>query len=262
MSFSYGSDAEPTVPVSRATPVDPVDPPRRRRRRWWIPLLIALVALLALVVAADRVAPVLVGRTVAARLQTQLHTPERPQVHVTGFPFLTQVAAGDYRRVTVDAADVPVDAPGGGLTLDRVSAELTDVRPVAGGSRLRVGQLTGTATLGYPALSNYVGQTISYAGADGGRGRIKLGVRVAGADLATLSGVPVVQQDQQRLTLQDPRLELAGRELPSALIESLLDRVFHPQLPALAPGLRISTVRATAAGVRVDGGGRNLTLGG
>ncbi len=248
--------------MGASTPVSPVDPPRRRRRRCWPPVLIALLALLAVLVVADRVAPGIVADAVAVRLQQRLHTPDRPDVRITGVPFLTQLAAGRYRHVTVRAADVPVDAPGGGLTLHRLSVDLSDVQPLRGASSARVGRLTGTATVAYPQLSNVVGQTVSYAGTSRGRGRIRLGVHVVGSDLATLSGIPQLQQGGRRLRLVDPRIALAGRQLPTSLVQALVGRYFHPGLPALPAGLRLTGVRATSAGILLTGGGTDVVLGG
>lgn len=226
-----------------------------------MPVLVAVFAVLLLVVVADRAGPRLMADAVAVRLQQRLHTADRPEVRITGVPFLTQVAAGDYRHVTVRAVDVPVDGPNGGLTLHRLSADLTDVH-LRGVSSARVGRVAGTVSIAYPDLSEAAGQTMSYAGSEHGRGRIRLGVRIAGTDLATLSGIPQLQQRGRRLGLASPRIDLAGRQLPSTLVRGLVDRYFHPRLPAPPARLRLTGVRATPTGLQLTGGGTDVVVGG
>lgn len=61
------------------------------------------VALLALLVAADFVLASAAEYQVSSRLKDQWSLQEEPAVRVTGFPFLTQAVAGEYRKVDVAA---------------------------------------------------------------------------------------------------------------------------------------------------------------
>ena len=72
--------------------------PRRRRRRWPIILLVTLVVLAGLLVIVDRVAVRYADNQFATQIQKQGFST-KPSVSIQGFPFLTQVAARDFKDV-------------------------------------------------------------------------------------------------------------------------------------------------------------------
>ncbi len=71
-------------------------------------LAITLVVALALLVAADFGSAAIAEYQVSKRVAERLKLQENPEVSIKGFPFLTQVAAGDYRDVRMKADAVPV----------------------------------------------------------------------------------------------------------------------------------------------------------
>src|SRR5882762_11548404 len=78
-----------------------------RGRKVTIVLLVLVVALVGLFVAADRIAAYAAERTIAKQAQQELTarevtSPSQPDVSVGGFPFLTQVLAGKYDKITID----------------------------------------------------------------------------------------------------------------------------------------------------------------
>ena len=77
------------------------------RRRWPIVLLVLLLVLVGLFVAADRIALGLAEDKAATALQSSQNLPQKPDVSVEGFPFLTQLLAGNFGEVVVTADDVP-----------------------------------------------------------------------------------------------------------------------------------------------------------
>jgi len=77
-----------------------------------------------LLVAADFGAAALFEHEVEARSQAQFRLAGEPTVTVHGFPFLTQAVVGRYRRVTIDAAGLPVSQV---LRDVRVRAELSGI---------------------------------------------------------------------------------------------------------------------------------------
>lgn len=123
--------------------------PRRQRRRR---LITGCVVFIGLLVGADYGAAALFEHQVAARVQAQFRLAGEPSVTVHGFPFLTQAVIGDYRRVTIDAAGLPVSEV---LRDVRVHAELSGIhaplRSLLSGSADQVsvarvdGELTVTA---------------------------------------------------------------------------------------------------------------------
>ncbi len=76
--------------------------PRRRRRRWPLILLIILVVLAGLFVVIDRVAVHVADNEFATQIQKQGFST-KPSVSIQGFPFLTQVAARDFKDVRITA---------------------------------------------------------------------------------------------------------------------------------------------------------------
>ena len=94
------------------------------RRRGWIVLGTTVVVLLALLVVADRVANRFAEQQVAQQLRTQLHSEQDPAVDINGFPFLTQVVAGDFPDMGVRADSVTL----GPLQRSGLTAELHHVR--------------------------------------------------------------------------------------------------------------------------------------
>ena len=99
-------------------------------------LLIGLVALAVLLVAADRISVAIAENQISDRLTSAYGLPDKPGVTITGFPFLTQVAAGDYHQIDLSASQVPAD----GATLRDLSVRLTGVHAtvsqVLGGSSM------------------------------------------------------------------------------------------------------------------------------
>jgi hypothetical protein len=104
-------------------------------------LLVFLVLLVAVAVGADVGARYYGEQRVATALRQEQGLASDPNVSINGFPFLTQVAAGNYTQVTIAA--IGVDAPNLG-PID-VSATLRDVALPA--SQVFSGQI-GTFTVG------------------------------------------------------------------------------------------------------------------
>src|SRR5262245_10138689 len=106
-------------------------PRRRKRRRGLTVLLILLFVLVVIALVADRTAAYAAARTIADQAQQQMasqhiHTTEKPTVSVDGFPFLTQVAAGKYKKVVIHSKHLTSsDYPG--VVLDRLDVTATGI---------------------------------------------------------------------------------------------------------------------------------------
>jgi LmeA-like phospholipid-binding len=114
-------------------------------------LLIGVAALAVLLVAADRISVAVAENQISERLSSAYGLPQRPGVSITGFPFLTQVAAGDYRQIDVSASQVPA----GGATLHDLNVRLTGVHATvsqvlgSGSSIVTAERAAGWAMLGF-----------------------------------------------------------------------------------------------------------------
>ncbi|CAM5692633.1 hypothetical protein SGRIM119S_08736 [Streptomyces griseorubiginosus] len=85
-----------------------VSPPTRTRRRMFIAAA-SLLAVLVGGVAVDRIAAARAESRTAEAFQDGMGTAERPSVHVSGFPVLSQLAAGSLDHVDLTAHDIPAD---------------------------------------------------------------------------------------------------------------------------------------------------------
>lgn len=121
-------------------------------------LLIALVVLAALFVAADRIAVATAESRISSRIAAAYSLPAKPKVTIEGFPFLTQVLAGQYQRIDVSIGGVNAD----GYTLTRVRARFSDVRAslsqVLGqtGTSVTAAKADGSALIGYGQIRSHL----------------------------------------------------------------------------------------------------------
>ena len=121
--------------------------------------VVVIVVIVGLLVIADRVAVVEAQSTVAARIETDQHLSQRPDVSIRGFPFLTQAIGGRYTHVTLTLHDlrdrtVPVQT----LTVD-----LRGVHVPLGSvfshhvTRVPVDRAAATVLISFADLNSYFG---------------------------------------------------------------------------------------------------------
>ena len=85
-----------------------------------------MLVLAGLFVAADRIALSYAEDKAASTLQQSQQLNQKPDVSVAGFPFLTQLAAGEFDDVTISASDLEVGTADN-LRLDRLDVHLHHV---------------------------------------------------------------------------------------------------------------------------------------
>src|SRR5256885_4227247 len=95
-----------------------------RAARW---IGIGVVVLLVLLLIADRVGVAVAERVAGDTLESSEHLNSRPDVDIAGFPFLTQVATGNYDKITVTADDVTVGQQIHLLEISRLVVVLHDL---------------------------------------------------------------------------------------------------------------------------------------
>jgi len=114
-------------------------------------LLIGVAVLAVLLVAADRISVAVAESQVSDRLTSAYGLPDKPGVSIAGFPFLTQVAAGDYQQIDVSASQVPAD----GATLHDLKVRLSGVHATVGqvlgngSSMVTADHAAGSALVGF-----------------------------------------------------------------------------------------------------------------
>ncbi|MFP5283667.1 MAG: DUF2993 domain-containing protein [Actinomycetes bacterium] len=234
---------------------------RGRRRRGGSCLLVALliaVLLVGFVVGVDRYAEGRAEDEARRALQTELGTPALPEVEIRDFPFLPSLLDEKVRQVRVVAEDAVLpgdpDLPARrlDLTLDGVT------RPAP--AQARADHLEGTAMLDYASLPRIGGEPLTYAG--NGLVRLEVQQNVLNVPVqAVVTGRPVLDVAQQTVTLGEPRITVAGVEVPEATAQALLDEVADPvPVTGVPRGLRLTSLAVDDSGVQVGLVGDGVVL--
>jgi hypothetical protein len=125
-------------------------PKRRRRRGRRITMtLFTLIVLVILLLIGDRVANAIAENEMANQF-TSNGFPVKPSVDITGFPFLTQLAERDFKKVLISASNIPA----GPVTITSLNATLTGMHITGGFSGAKVDQLNATAFISFGALED------------------------------------------------------------------------------------------------------------
>jgi hypothetical protein len=231
--------------------------------------LVVLVVLAGLAVVVDRAAAWAAQRAVADQVEQELSDYQvdsaPPEVDIAGFPFLTQVVAGEYERVELLLRDVG----SGELRLPRVELTATGVTaPVStlirGSGPIHAAHMRGEATVGYEEVRTLTGwEELSLAG-DGERVTIRLPVELLGQPL-TLVGTAEAAIVEHAIEVRVEELTVEGPPgLPDGA-QPLVDEIagqlsVQVPLPPLPYDLRVESVRAERTGLVVTVTARDVPL--
>lgn len=229
-------------------------PPRRFGR----PAVVAGAAALTLVlvpVAADRFAAARVESNTAQAFQEGMDTPQRPDVHVRGFPVLTQMASGSLRQVDITAHDIPADGSTRPLPVSRLDLRLNGLTKSADDTEARARSARATAYLTYADVSGTLGLELSR-----GDGRDQVAARIPmpfGDEVTVTAQVSAVSGN--RIAFKD--FKVTGGLLPDAG-RRVLDRVFDRpvQLENIPDGLTLRSVTTSADGLSARFSGKSVTF--
>jgi hypothetical protein len=165
-----------------------------------------VVALLAALIVADRVAVIHVQGQIAAHMG-DWGFPAGPHVRIAGFPFLPQLAARRVSKVVICAAGKKL----GPVQVKRLDVTLYEVRATRGGKGRTASRLSGTALVGFAGPAE--------AGGKPGWAVWGGGIPVAAPGFLrditfSLSALPLAMMVQSvSLTSQGVQLHLAGRNV-------------------------------------------------
>jgi hypothetical protein len=222
-------------------------------------LLIAVIVIVVLLVAADRVAAVVADRQLAGRVATSYHLPSKPSVSVQGFPFLTQVASGNYHEIDLSIGQVTSN----GVQVNGLRAQLMGVhapaRDLLGGnsSSITAAQVTGTGTVPLSSVQSRVPQGVQIS-QDGGGLRMSgtvsyLGVSVPVSAVASLGVSP------SGITVTPTRISLgSGINAPASAISGQFRFVIP--VSGLPLHLSVTSVSVTPGGVQVSASAANVAF--
>lgn len=210
-------------------------------------ILLIVLAVLALV--ADRGGQLAVERVAAGRIKTTLSTPDRPNVDLGGFPFLTELMRGRIRHAVIDV----VDADGGKVQIARLHADLHGVS--RHGDGITAEQISGDGLITYDALTEAAKPLrVDFGGS--GLVRITTVVTVLGRELtASASGRPRI--DGETLLIKPEQVDIS--ETGDAGIAARQVPDIRVPLRDVPPNLNV-TLDPQADGLHFSFSGDNVAL--
>lgn len=236
---------------------DPTPYASRPPRRFHRPAVVAgaALALVLVPVAADRFAAARVESNTAQAFQEGMDTPQRPEVHVRGFPVLTQMASGSLRHVDITAHDIPADGSTRPLPVSRLDLRLNGLTKSADDTEARARSAQATAYLTYADVSDALGLELSQGS---GRDRVAAKVRMPFGDEVTVTA-HVSTVSGNRITFED--FQVTGGLLPDAgrkVLDTVFDRPI--QLENIPKGLTLHSVTTSADGLTARFSGKSVTF--
>lgn len=233
-------------------------------------LLIALVVLVVLFVAVDRITLVIAEDEIASRIATAYSMPVQPGVSITGFPFLTQVVSGNYQQIGVTADQVQAD----GVTLHDLNVHLTGVHASisqllgSGSSMITADRAAGTALVDFATVDKQLpqqtqvsvgGQNVAVSGLrlspDGKNLKLSGNASVLGVS-APVSATATLSVSPSGITVTPEGATVAGGlSIPASDIASMR---FTVPLSGLPLHLHVTSVQVTPGGLRVGAAARNV----
>lgn len=233
-------------------------------------LLIALVVLVVLFVAVDRITLVIAEDEIASRIATAYSMPVQPGVSITGFPFLTQVVSGNYQQIGVTADQVQAD----GVTLHDLNVHLTGVHASisqllgSGSSMITADRAAGTALVDFATVDKQLpqqtqvsvgGQNVAVSGLrlspDGKNLKLSGNASVLGVS-APVSATATLSVSPSGITVTPEGATVAGGlSIPASDIASMR---FTVPLSGLPLHLHVTSVAVTPGGLRVGAAARNV----
>jgi LmeA-like phospholipid-binding len=223
-----------------------------RRARW---IGIALAVVLALLLGVDRVGNYLAEKAAAQTLKSSEHLSSQPSVTIGGFPFLTQLAAGNYDRITVTADDVPVNRAARVLVISRLKVVLHNLSVSRSFHSFRAARASAGALVSYEELGRTLGVHLAYAGS--GRVRATKTVTVAGH---SVSAAATTRPELLHGALSFGHTSVAEVGTLGSAASATLSRIFAVSIPLqdVPFHVQVQALDVTPTGVHIALTGRDL----
>lgn len=234
-----------------------------RKALGWVAVLVIVIGIILGVL--DRVgvhyAEQQVAKNISAELTSRNMRSAPPEVTITGFPFLTQVAAGNYDEIQLNLRDLK----GGTLPLPLLEVRAYDVRATVEGLRNGTEKavatvVNGTGTLSYADLVRVSGlEGVTLTG-DGSVLRVTGNVGIAG-ELRGAARVSIVENGRVRIQVT----ELTASNLaPIAqqLVDNYKDRLARTfDIPPLPFNMKLKNVNPATTGLEISVSATEVELG-
>lgn len=206
---------------------------------------IVVVVLLALLLAADRGGAWVAGRLGGEALQASQDLPQRPDVTVRGFPFLTQLARQRFGEVEVRSTDVPLG--GTGVRLSSVDVDLREVERV--GDQVSARSARAVALIDYDDLAAALGDGVRLTYLPDDDGRLGVEVSLPPPLEVTVAGTVDARLRDDVLVLDGLRLDDAGDSAVVALARELV--ALRLPLANVPFSVRVEELGLTEQGLRL-----------
>jgi hypothetical protein len=222
----------------------PVAVRRRRRRRWpWITLVVIILVL----VGADRGALAITENAMASQFQSSVGLSGKPHVSIPGFPFLTQLAARDFKTVNVSATDETT----GPLEIASLTATAHGMH-IHGLNSAEIDQFTASALVTFTALGNAGGIPQGITLSQDGPNKIQATVSIG--PLSDSATAQVTQTGPNKVTIKV--IDAGG--IPASVLGSFMD--FTITIPKLPAGVAIQSISITQQGLMITATGSHVTV--
>jgi LmeA-like phospholipid-binding len=224
---------------------------RRRRRRW---PLVTLIVIIVVLVVGDRAANAYTENQMASQIQSSLALSGKPTVTIQGFPFLTQLAARDFKTVDVNASNETITASSAGSGLLKIASLTATLHGmhIHGLNSATIDQFTASALITFSALGNVGGIPQGITLSADGPNQIKADISLGPLDETAVAQVTQTGSNQINVKVVD-----AGG-IPVDALGSLAN--FSFSIPKLPAGVTIQSISVTQQGLRITAAGQNTTL--
>lgn len=220
-------------------------------------LLIAVIVLIGLFVAADRIALLVAERQASKAIATSFDLPQRPGVSIHGFPFLTELASGNYQQVDVTMNSLVRK----GVPVQNLDAQFSSVHaPVrqmlAGGSAtVSADQATGTATVPYSAVNQQLPQGVTVSG-NGGELKMSGTTTFLGRQVPFTSAASVAATGSG-VRISPRHVVIDGQSVPAGALGPLSVNLPVSDLPM---HLRVNSAQPTQSGLQISVSAQNVQV--
>jgi hypothetical protein len=224
-------------------------------------VLILLVVLVIALVVGDRVAVVMAQNEIGRQVAAEYELPQRPDVTIGGYPFLTQAVDGIYQDIDIRVGDwsgQDISVRDLDVALTDVTASLSDVLNRRG-SNLVAATATATAIVPYDVVRTFAPSSVESI-SDSPEGlRVTGKFPVAGISVPATVFVTVTPVDGGiEVTPVSAQPAIGGPTIPLSLLRSTL--TFVVPLRQLPFGARLTAIEPGADGLHATAVAHDVSL--
>jgi len=210
--------------------------------------------IVVVLVVGDRAANAYTENQMASQIQSSLGLSGKPDVTIQGFPFLTQLAARDFRTVDVNASNETIKASSAGsglLEIASLTATLHGMH-IHGLNSATIDQFNASALINFTALGNVGGIPQGITLSADGPNQIKANISLG--PLSDTATAQVTRTGSNQINVKV--IDFGG--IPADVLGSLAN--FSFSIPKLPAGVTIQSISVTQQGLRITAAGQNTTL--